>query len=1420
MLENFNLILNMVFVLIIILSVLMGLLRGMRKSIFQFIMSMVFLTLAVIVIPYIASALLEMNIEAYKHYFPAEIQEHVTTIKGTVASYLQTLLPDQQHLFEPGSETLEIVYGVIKLVLELVLYLVYFVFSMTILKIITLIVWLFVRPKEKVPKRRLIGALVGGVRGIIAVMILAIPLVGISSIYGSVKTITNPNVTLDANNQAASPQGGISEFDKYLLAYDNTWVGKTFDLTNFDEVMFDYIFKVKIKINGKTESINIRRNIYHGAKVYETIMRASDGQLDETAIFKLTNEDIDEIKKNLEKTDIFKLVQVVAVEFLYNEIVDRNLAVDYEEHLTLENLKAIDLKNDVITIFSVLQIINEVEFTGENVEEKIFSLEKDTVIELVDEVAKIEWLEYLLPMAINYVLNDENLQEVITEYGIDKDDITKPTPEELVNDFKNIQEVYLLLKDVDVKSFDEVGELFADGAFLELDDDKIERLVNVVFDFEIINSNMKLIAAFGHNALEQQEELQGLISRDEFLENFDEEEIKSVLLLAKVLVVNHALSEDIDLEALLTKENIENIADILANSKLISLLTPKVLEMIFDNFAEYFELEVPDDISYKGEEGKTEIMALLKAIEMLYRNDFLTSDFDPSKISDEDIREIAERLSEAITIKHNITAIVQKLVNDQNLDKIKIKDYVRDHWSVDEILHTLMTFKLLSEFDLLDSEVEMSTITDDQIQRLATNMSSSVTIRDNITPIFEEVVQNLNFDQITIDYESDHWDYDEIYHTVTSIRLFQDYGMLSDTFDMSELVDDQIKDLATNMSSSITIKDNITSIFKEVVKNLEYDEITVDYESDHWDYDEIYHTVTSMKLFGDYGMLSSTFDMSELSDTQLNNLSTHMSSSNTIRDNITPIFQEVVENLEYTEITINYTPDHWEKDELYHTFKGLKSIQDCGLLSSLDLETLTDEKLRPLSRDLSSSLTIRDSITPMIRSVMSDQGSKIVVNNDSSDWTEDEIFHTLRAFRIVQVEDILLEDNSDILATSMSRSKTVNSMTKELLEEAIDNYDYEIELVILENEEYKDDQGEIELRALFKAIKSINNNNMLNPGFDVGNLDDQVIEDDIAVNLSASKTVRTNISAIVNHISDAKGYDFVQSRTYEESHWSGNELKYTMKALKLFDVNELTSENIHTLPDEDISTIAKSKTIAYAFGDEVVRMNDDVEENTSPMKGQLVFPPEDEFVWESVEQPDGTTTPGEVENILISIKIIQGENHFSDFVPNIDNLFGKENKQQIFKSKIILRTFVENHLKPLIKDEDKLGRYFEEKDCNGNEYRWYADEDNDTVAFVQALDDLAAAGIDYKTMSYYSFRSVLKEDPDNNPQKVNDAIVQSRIFTHSLNKMMAELLEEGGVGAYIPFEPCENPEDWGTPGHPGKLLEMLKAIANLPDYLP
>ncbi|NMA04888.1 MAG: CvpA family protein [Acholeplasmataceae bacterium] len=1267
MLEQAGMILSVSFIVIIIMGALGGLIKGMRKSLFQLVFSMFFLILAVIMIPFIAEALLDLNISFLKEFFPQEFQEHVTTIREIIPHLLRDIFsenPEYHILFTPGSETLEIIYGVVKLVLVVALFIVYFILSITILKLITLICWQFAKPKEKVNKKRLMGALIGSIRGLLVVLLLAIPLAGISSIYGSVSTVMK---TIEGGNsgetvQLESFEENMGAYGDLLTLYDDTWVAKIYDTTDLDEKMFDSVFKVDVKIAGKKESVKIRKELKYGVNIAQIVIKAADGEFDENIIFKISDEDIEIIKENLNKTKVLNLVQLVAVEYLYDEIKKENLDKDYETYLTMSNLKSIDLTKDVVTMLSVIQIINKQEFE-ENIENQLFSFDDATVTEVVDKVAEIQWLEYLLPIGLNFLLNNEEVQELMATYNIDEDTINKPSPEQLIEDFKNIKNVYKTIKDLGINNLEEAKNIFDSENLMALEDEQIENMVDVVFNFELIDSNKGLIAAYIHNTLEQEETLQGLINKEKFIENFDKHEVKYIALLGKILIENDILSDNFDLTLFLTTENIDKISRIMANSKLISEFTPTLLGEIFDSFSSVVLLEVPSDVSYKGTEGEAELKAILNAFKELNELGILDSNLDFENITDEDIADFSNKLSRSITIRHNITAIIRGLLNDLGYTDISL-DYERDHWTEEEITNTLMVLKLLKDYKVLETTFNMETLTKDQIENVSKYLSSSNTFRDNITAIINMLITNLGYsDTISINYERNHWTKDEISYTLKSFKLLGEYQILNTGFDIGMLTEDKIDSLSENIALSNTIKDNITSIINQMIINQGYTDINFTYERDHWTKDEISHTLKAFKiiagddiLIGDnsdklahsmsksvtinsiikylleeaikdysfeieiqvleneeyageageielkalfnaiktlnnYNILSSTFEMGTLTDEQIEELSTNLSSSKTVKNNITSLINQVITIQGYDDtISVNYEKDHWTETEISYTLKSFKLLNEYQMLdATFDIGTLTDTQIDSLSENFSSSNTVKDNITPIINQIITNQGyTDINFTYERDHWTKDEISHTLKAFKIIAGDDILVGDNSDKLAHSMSSSVTINSITKELLEEAIKSYNYEIEIQVLENEEYAGEAGEIELKALFKAIKTLNNYSILSSTFEIGTLTDEQIEE-LSTDLSSSKTVKNNITSLINQVITIQGYDDTIFVDYETEHWTETEISYTLKSFKLIDEYQLLEDtfNIATLSDTQIGNLSKNFSLSNTVKDNI-----------------------------------------------------------------------------------------------------------------------------------------------------------------------------------------------------------------------------------------
>lgn len=921
--------LNIVFIGIIVFGALLGSLRGLKKSVFQLAFSLFFLIVAVLLIPYIAEAIMNANVSALKKSLPEPVEGN--TLKEVVVELLKARFPDQQAMFQPGSETLGVIYGTLKLVIVLILFLVFFIINATFNKLLMLILWQFVKPEKGDNKHKLTGALFGGARGVLTVFLIAIPLVGLASIYGSVNRImkTTPQ-------EGTQTEASFEEFN-YFEAYNDTWVSKAFGSSNLDEKLFDSVFQIQTKIEGKKKSFKIRNDLHHGSIIYEVLYEANEGKFNQDLLFKLSKEDVEILKKHIAQTEILSVIQAVGAEAFYETIIDKQLDIDYEDFITLPALKKINLKQDLITLLEVVNIINEVEFSGP-IEEYYFKLSKDQASRIIETLSEVEWIKYGLPMGLNFTLQSDSMQQLMLEYDIQANDITKPNPDGLIDDFINIKNLYGILKDMGIQSLTEAQDLLKPDQLTTISDADITSMVDTIFGFSLIDSNKKLIAAFGHNLIDQQPNFQGFINKDDFIDKFSKDEVKYILLFTKLLIENDAFNPDLDYQAFLTEDTINNMAHRISRSEILSDQVPFLIDTLFSSLSSSFTFEVPHDVSYKQQPGETELKNLFTAAREILRYDLQNASFDLSTISDDNIEELSETLSLSETIKHNIS---------------------------------------------------------------------------------------------------------------------------------------------------------------------------------------------------------------------------------------------------------------------------------------------------PLLADITSS----------------------------------------------------------------------------------------------------------------------------------------------------------------------RSYSFV-SPDYPRSHWTKDELYYTLIGLKRFEVYHITNANFNTLDDTDIHLIAQSITITDAFKEEIFKMNG----VGGDIEGKLVI--DDNIVWHSTSD-----TPGELERLALAIKEVQGNTPISSFDPSLDLLFGKD-LDIVFASSIIEKTMVENHLKTYIMGTPQ---YFNAQDLSGNPYKWYGTP-SDSKDFIIALSNLHNAGIDYKTMDFNAFKTLLQTP--GKPREINDAIIGSKIFVHSLNKMMNELINNQG-GYAVPIDDGGDPNYWGSPGVDGKLFEYLNLIASL-----
>ncbi|HKM40382.1 MAG TPA: hypothetical protein VJZ99_00660, partial [Patescibacteria group bacterium] len=270
--------LNLLVIVALILGFLSGLIKGFYKSVVFLGFSIVLFIVGILVIPFLSEMLLDINLSFIGRFIPSEANIEMTSIRETLPNILAYYMPEQASLFVPGTDTMALAYGIVKLVFNIVLFIVLLILNATLFKIIPLIVWIFIKPKrhrltnEKPKKQRLLGGLVGAVKAFAVLLLVAIPLAGITSIATSAEPLyekmnqeENPNannsdiVTLAESDDEDDED--ISLVFDVAKTYKKSILGKVYGLGNLDVNLFDVAFKVDIKNDSTKEKLLLRKDV-------------------------------------------------------------------------------------------------------------------------------------------------------------------------------------------------------------------------------------------------------------------------------------------------------------------------------------------------------------------------------------------------------------------------------------------------------------------------------------------------------------------------------------------------------------------------------------------------------------------------------------------------------------------------------------------------------------------------------------------------------------------------------------------------------------------------------------------------------------------------------------------------------------------------------------------------------------------------------------------------------------------------------------------------------------------------------------------------------------------------------------------------------------------------------------------------------
>ena len=406
-----------------------------------------------------------------------------------------------------------VVYGVVKLALSLALLIVLLVLNATIFKLFPFILWLIIKPRKsnhpldygrKPKKHRLLGGLVGAVKGFMALFLVAIPAAGLASIareaaplYETIQEgggIPSGNASDIFTLADSDEEDAVAQSLAMFKGYDNSIIGNVFGLGGMDEKLFDGFFKIDVKTEDGSQKIQLRKDIVKAINIAEIALEANDNSLefDMSYIFKITEEDLRAIQTELEGITILNVLKNIGAEYGYDFLEKENLTEGYEDDINLAALKAVDINREIDTLIEVVIIFANSENKDEIVD-NFLVITKEEADAAFEELGKLQLVRLGLPVVVNYILNMPETIQAMEDNGLDPDDLTRPTIDELLLDFKNIVNIYDLAKDMgfnNTSDFENINEEFV----VAIEDVHIEELFEVVFDFSFLYKNDELFA--------------------------------------------------------------------------------------------------------------------------------------------------------------------------------------------------------------------------------------------------------------------------------------------------------------------------------------------------------------------------------------------------------------------------------------------------------------------------------------------------------------------------------------------------------------------------------------------------------------------------------------------------------------------------------------------------------------------------------------------------------------------------------------------------------------------------------------------------------------------------------------------------------------------------------------------------------------
>ncbi len=770
--ENINmaLYLNLLFFGLIGLGALIGLLRGLKKTLYSFIVKLIFYALFFISLTFMIDIIWTMD--------NASIGEGLSQIDSDLAgsTSLSEALPSmlESALGENFDETLEnenflaFVEAIGLFIVKIAYTVFYFTVFNIIYRIIAFIIRIiFFRTKKEnkyKPKKRLAGASVGALSGVMSIFVFLILFGGMMDIVSSLLVFAQAEESTESLSYPAQTQplnDGIIDLDpemqaqvndlrEIVLAYENNLVVRGFYSVSFEEAetgrrvpavlrLFDMVFS----IDYDDKNIPLRNEIAIVSEVASIFIDsefAGSGDLAD-----VSPDDIVEAFNLLSNSGLVTSLTPLALE----------IAADYSDvdlDIERDDLYAIDWKGEisqlgaiVATGFTILQSADFFDEDETKFETHVF--DGDDFRNLFNEISDSEMINLAAYAAMTPLL--ENLEGDVAAV------VTLPEDLNWEDEFKAFGEVIGAIVDTEVtisdfQDDDNINILLDKFATMDLtviiESRMMSQVMINVFSGAIEIDGFTIIvpeAVAWHDTLDSDDEIEEKGELRVILEALNE-------LTAEAASIDF---DDFDQSILLSIES--DLIESLLESQVLSatlgyliydlgdeveeLVIPKsVLETIIDKHDDEYEVVIKD-----------EILKMVDTVQMLNLSDLDNFGTDIlADVEDEDI----EDLFQSKIIHATLSKVIIDISEDDDFIIIPYMDAEGEH-----------------EIRFFDTEDELEYITADELSNvvrglIALGLTEDITnlenfdldlINENIDTLLDSAILHATVSKQVIDMDDD-----------------------------------------------------------------------------------------------------------------------------------------------------------------------------------------------------------------------------------------------------------------------------------------------------------------------------------------------------------------------------------------------------------------------------------------------------------------------------------------------------------------------------------------------------------------------------------------------------------------------------------------------------------------------------------------